>query len=332
MKSYGVFPGKAIMVAGCGPLPLVVASELASRRDRVDAFVDQTLVSRKLFTIKHLAGHLPKALDGLKKLAGIIKSSVKLIHGSKIIEATGDGRVEQVTVGRIDAKGRIIPGSATTHGVNILAVGYGFSPNIELAQLAACELEHDEDKGGWTVRVDEAMRTSLNGVCAAGEITGVAGAEKSRIEGRLAGLSIARRLGLVSREEYSKETSSLRRLRQRELAFGCFINRLSSPQPGLISEIDDQTMICRCEDIIMGDVRRAINDGFTTIDAIKKATRCGMGNCQGRTCGPILSLILTVLTGQSPENVLPFSTRFPVKPLNIGSLAAIDTNRESRDS
>lgn len=324
LKSYGVLPGKTIVVAGCGPLPLVVASEMAAKGGRVKAFVDQIPYSAKLAMLKHLPTCLPKMLVGLKGLARLKVSGTRLFQRFKIIEARGGQKLEEVVLGRMDSRGRSRPGSETIMSLDTLAVGHGFVPNIELPQQAGCKLEYRENKGGWFVAVNDDMSTSVECIYAAGEATGLAGAHKSQVEGQLAGLAVARELGLVSDRRYEAESGRLRRIRHREMAFGNFINRISSPLPGLVEEIDDETIICRCEDVSMGDVRQAMDNGFTTVDAVKKATRCGMGNCQARTCGPVLSQILTILAGRRAEDLMPFSVRFPIKPVAIGALAAMD--------
>lgn len=71
----------------------------------------------------------------------------------------------------------------------------------------------------------------------------------------------------------------------------------------------------------MQTIRRQIQHGFTTTRGLKTATRCGMGHCQGRTCGPILFDIISALTQQRPETVGYTSARAPVKMVSLGALA-----------
>jgi len=79
--------------------------------------------------------------------------------------------------------------------------------------------------------------------------------------------------------------------------------------------------VCRCEEVNLGDIRRAVAEGYDTPAAVKKATRCGMGICQGSTCKTMLLDLLAALTGK-PIAHLPFpSVRVPVKPVCLGALA-----------
>jgi NAD(P)H-nitrite reductase large subunit len=88
-------------------------------------------------------------------------------------------------------------------------------------------------------------------------------------------------------------------------------------------------MVCRCEEITMGEIRRQLANGFDTVSGIKKATRCGMGHCQGRICGPILSDMIGAFTQRRPEAVGITSARAPVKPVPLGALARMTTGRQT---
>ena len=52
--------------------------------------------------------------------------------------------------------------------------------------------------------------------------------------------------------------------------------------------MDENTIICRCSDVTLADVRRLIAQGYTSMDEIKRITRLGMGPCQGKTCSQLL--------------------------------------------
>ncbi len=60
----------------------------------------------------------------------------------------------------------------------------------------------------------------------------------------------------------------------------------------------DNSIICRCSDITVEQVRALIADGYTTFDEIKRITRVGMGPCQGKTCGMLIMREIANATGQ----------------------------------
>lgn len=80
---------------------------------------------------------------------------------------------------------------------------------------------------------------------------------------------------------------------------------------------DDDLIICRCEEVTKGDILRAIEDGALTIDGVKKRTRAGMGLCQGKTCQRLVAKILSEATGKSMEEILPSTSRAPVRPVAL---------------
>jgi NAD(P)H-nitrite reductase large subunit len=242
-------------------------------------------------------------------------------QGVRIVEARGKSDLTAVVAARTDPRRHILPGTERIYHTDTLAVGYGFSPNIELPQQAGCAVSYAADKGGWIVDVDPAMATSVPGIYAAGETTGIAGAGKSFIEGQIAAWDILFKTGRVDRRFHDRHVRPLARRRQHQVRYGRFLNRLCRPAPACYADIPDETIICRCEEITMGEIRRQLTQGFSTLNGIKRATRCTMGNCQGRTCGPILADIIGALTHLPPEAAGCPSARAPVKTVALGALA-----------
>jgi NAD(P)H-nitrite reductase large subunit len=76
---------------------------------------------------------------------------------------------------------------------------------------------------------------------------------------------------------------------------------------------DDELIICRCEEITMADIKRAIALGARDLDAVKRMTRAGMGLCQGRTCSELVRRILSEELRISKKNLSPATTRTPLR-------------------
>ena len=323
LKSSGILPGPAFLVGGAGPLPLSYAGEHLAAGGKLAGFWDQPPFGLKLGILRHLRDQWSKIGQGIGHLARLKLAGVPLLQGYKVLECRGQEVLRRVVLARVDAEGRAIPGSEQIFELDCLALGHGFTPNLELASLAGCELEHSPQKGGWVVKVDAHLMTSLPGILAAGELTGVAGAAKSYLEGRQAGLCAAMLLDAVPEERYKAEHARLYPKRQKEQQFGAFINRLCRPPKALLADIPDETIICRCEEITLGQIRQQVGHGFLSLDAIKKTTSSTMGKCQGRTCGPILQDVLEILAPAQGEPVQPLSIRSPVKPVSLGALAGL---------
>lgn len=86
------------------------------------------------------------------------------------MEARGGPRLNSVVAAKIGRNGAVLQGSEKICRTDTLAVGYGFTPNTELAQLSGCALVYDGDRGGWVVQVDDDLETCVPGVFAAGEV------------------------------------------------------------------------------------------------------------------------------------------------------------------
>ena len=316
MKGSGVLPAREMLLSGAGPFLLAVAAEYLRNHGKLLSVLDRGGVADKLLLLAHGLWDLPKVVEGALHLAVIFMARVPLHHRTTVVEARGCGELDTVVAAKVSGEGGILEGTERTYRTGCLAVGWGFTPNIELPQLAGCALEWDGSMGGWVVKVGEDLETSVHGVFAAGEITGIAGAIKSIHEGEIAAYGILKKLG---REVDSNRLDRLKRKRSRDLRFGLHFNRLSRLPDRAFLSIPDDVIICRCEDVTMGHIRKAVNEGYDTPATIKRALRIGMGNCQGRTCAPLLYDILSALTERVSKDIPLLSARTPVKPVAIRS-------------
>jgi bacterioferritin-associated ferredoxin len=85
-----------------------------------------------------------------------------------------------------------------------------------------------------------------------------------------------------------------------------------------------RTIVCRCEDLTLQEIRDQIAAGHTTMEEIKRLTRCGMGPCQGRTCRSLLAAEIATATGQDVSQVALPTFRPPLKPVKLGVLLATE--------
>jgi NADPH-dependent 2,4-dienoyl-CoA reductase/sulfur reductase-like enzyme len=325
IKQSGILPAAETLVGGAGLFLTAVARDIQKSGGRVPAVLDEAPFSRRMPALGILAQHFVKFAQGGAMLARLRLAGTDMRSATRIIEARGDDGLREVAAARIDRSGVVIPGSETTYRAGGLGVGFGFTANVELAQLAGCGLAFNSGLGGWVVKVNEDLETGVEGIYAAGEITAIGGAAKSLIEGRLAGFAILQRMGRVNSNDMRREIAALKQARRKQMAFARFFNAQYGFAPDYMAEwlrsLPDDVPVCRCEAVNLGDIRRAAAEGFDTPAAVKKATRCGMGICQGSTCKTILVEVLAALTGKPPAHVPLPSVRVPVKPVCLGTLA-----------
>jgi bacterioferritin-associated ferredoxin len=81
---------------------------------------------------------------------------------------------------------------------------------------------------------------------------------------------------------------------------------------------EGKVIICRCEDITLDEIRKVISKGYGTVEEIKRLTRAGMGQCQGRICTGLVSREIVKASGKARDTVRPFTCRPPAKPVRLG--------------
>jgi bacterioferritin-associated ferredoxin len=168
------------------------------------------------------------------------------------------------------------------------------------------------------------MQSSLPGVYIAGDGAGIGGAENSSLEGRVAGTAVALSTGHLNVKQAGEIYGKIKSELSQQHRFGKLLGDLFTPKQGLISLADDETILCRCEEITLGEIKAAVADGARTLGEVKMITRSGMGNCQGRMCEhSITAAIVKALAAEhiSHESVGYYSIRPPLHPIPEGYLA-----------
>jgi NADPH-dependent 2,4-dienoyl-CoA reductase/sulfur reductase-like enzyme len=327
LKSQNILPGKRVVVAGAGPLHWVVAAQLVRAGAEVVAVLEAVPRARFLHP-KHIPAlwrQWQRLREGWEAWRALRRADVTMRFGWGVLRAHGHEQVEAVTITPLDEQWTPQPGRAETVPADTVVIGYGFLPANQLTRLLGCEHEYAPRRGGWIPRRDAWMQTSLPGLFAVGDGAGVGGAALARIEGALAGLYAAHLLGRLSKEDLHRAETSLRRRLRREQRFATMLGDLFTPGPGLYTLADETTIICRCEEVRLGDIQRARAAGAETLNEIKGLTRAGMGNCQGRICGDLMAHALVSGDAAAQEQQLRdlgmLSVRPPIHPLTVETLA-----------
>src|SRR5581483_4919483 len=175
----------------------------------------------------------------------------------------------------------------------------------------------------WRPSLDQWGNSSVPTVSIAGDGGGIAGAEAAALSGRLAALAAATMLGRLDAAERDRRAAPIQRALQRELAFRPFLDALYRPAPAVLTPPDDAVTICRCEEVSAGAIRRAARLGAQGPNQAKAFTRCGMGPCQGRLCGPLVTAIMAGTLRKPIPEIGTYRPRAPYKPITVGALAGI---------
>lgn len=315
LKGDRVMAGRRIVVAGTGPFLLPVATGLARAGATVVGVFE---ANRPYGFARHVARHPDKAREGAGYAALLARHRIRYRTGHTVVAAHGDGRVEAVTVARLDRDWAQVHERAIE--CDTVAVGYGFTPQLEIPLQLGCATRMDAD-GSLVVAVDVAQRTSVPGVYAAGETTGVGGAQLSLVEGELAGLAVAEAAGGVAPDPADVRRLLARRRRLRE--FAAAMHQAYPVRPGWMDRLGDGTLVCRCEEVTYGRLAEAARLGATDPRSAKLLSRAGMGRCQGRVCGYATAWLAAGLCGRSPgaDDLLGTARRPIAQPVRLRDLA-----------
>jgi glycine/D-amino acid oxidase-like deaminating enzyme/bacterioferritin-associated ferredoxin len=306
-RANRVAPGRRVVIAGNGPLNLQLACELVEGGVQVAAVLEAAPNPgfAGLRQALRLAAAAPDlAWDGARYLAVLRRAGVPVMWGTRPLAAEGEGRFTALL-------------AATPRGdlrieADALALNLGFQPETGLARALGCAHRFvDSGLGRLETVTDGDGRTSLPAVFAVGDGARIGGARIALARGRLAGLAAARDLrpGLP-------EDAGTRQALSRAEAFQDALWRFFAVPEFDAKAIADETLVCRCEEVSAGTLRAAVAAGATSLGAAKKATRAGMGRCQGRMCGATVARL--VGAGEEAGWAAP---RAPLKPVPALALA-----------
>jgi hypothetical protein len=158
-------------------------------------------------------------------------------------------------------------------------------------------------------------------VFAAGEVTWIGGAQAAELEGYLAGASAARYLGRLHPVAYTARTRVLRARLGPARRFAALLDDAYPLRPGWLDWPEPGTIACRCEETRWAEIGQAVAAGATDVRAVKGLTRCGMGYCQGRICGPIVQYAVAAAAGCPLGEVGDLHSRPVITPVELGAIA-----------
>jgi NAD(P)H-nitrite reductase large subunit len=262
--------------------------------------------------------------EGAKYMGILLKHGVPYKTGWSIQEACGEEHVEKSTLTQVDRNGKPVAGSQLEKEVDLVVSGYSLTPNTGLARMLGCQMDFQAEKGGWIALRNERMQSSLPGVYIVGDGAGIGGAENAEVEGKIAGNEISLHCGRIDLKTAQESYQQYLKVLLNQKRFGKLYGDLFTPPDGLIGLANDDTILCRCEEVTLGEVKKAVAMGAKTIGEVKMLTRSGMGNCQGRMCEHTISAaIVEALAAEyaTPKSVGHYSIRPPLHPLPSEFLA-----------
>lgn len=320
LKAHRSVAGKRAVVAGTGPFLLPVAAGLAEAGAKVVAVCEAGSMSGWAKSPIGAAAVPSKGLEALEYAATFARHRIPLRTRTVITDISGSDQVEGVRLGRLDRRGRLrAQADPVELDVDLVALGWGFTPSLELVTAVGAATRVDVDESLVAV-VDDWQRSDVAGVYVAGEATGVGGAALALAEGHLAGLAVSHDAGAQVRLTQARR---LQRTIRRGRAFACAMHRAFPVPAGWQGWLRPETTLCRCEEVTVGDVCAARDTlGATDARTVKLLARPGMGWCQGRVCGFATAKLAAGDTRSlAATDLAPMAKRSLAAPVSLAELA-----------
>jgi len=323
LKSSGIVPERAVL-AGAGPLLYLIACQLITAGFPPALLVETQTRGNFFKALKYLPGALrawPYINKGREMLRQISEAGVPRYTGAKDIVIAGDGCVAGIAF--------TVAGRRYDIACETVLLHSGVVPNTQITRSLRLDHDWDDRQLCFYPRTDDWGVTSNPVVSVAGDGAGIGGATAANLGGKLAALGALKALGKIDATARDAKAVPLRAALSRETAIRPFLDTLYRPADDLRKPADD-VVICRCEEVVAGDIRRYAKLGCTGPNQAKAFGRSGMGPCQGRYCGLTVTEILAEANGLPPSDVGYYHIRSPLKPVSLGELASLadDNNHE----
>ncbi len=249
LKSSALVPRQAPVLVGSGPLLLLLAWQYLRAGVGVRAIVDTTAKVNRWRALRHL----PRALaagdtlfKGLQLVMAIKRARVPWYKQATDLCAEGSERVERL---KFNANG-----TAQQLDTSLIMLHQGVIPELHIAEAAGCETRWNEAQQCWQPRLDDWGESSQPGIFIAGDGAAIGGARAATLSGRLAGLQVACRLGLIEQAQRDRLARPVVNARQRHLAIRPFLDAFYRVAENALIP-NDETLVCRCEEVTAGEIR-----------------------------------------------------------------------------
>ncbi len=310
LKAQACAIGRRIVFLGTGPLLYLVASQYVKAGAGVAAVLDTSPLLRRVAALPKLMARPSVLRNGLALVGELKRAGVQVLTGITPVEIKGspDAGVQGLVI-------RDNRDSERSFYCDAVAMGYHLRPETQLADLARCAFRFDAETRQWLPELGEDGRTSVPGVYLAGDGVRVLGADGAELGGRLAALAV------LKDNQLPVDEDQLRRLRAEQARMDRFRQGLvqAFPWPAQqAADLPDDAIVCRCETITAGELRRTVGEmGAREANRAKALCRVGMGRCQGRYCGHAGAEVIAHAAGVPLEQVGRLRGQAPVKPLSI---------------
>ncbi len=316
LKASALVPDGRLVIAGQGPLIWLYAAQHLRAGGTIEAILDTTPRANYLAALPLLPQFIGSryALKGARLMREVARKT-RIVRHVDALRAEGEDRVSAIRY-RVGKKESRIE-------TDILLLHQGVIPHVNLAMAAGVAHRWDERQACFAPVLDPFGQSAIDGIAIAGDGAGIGGAEAAAERGRLAAWAAIKALRPQVEDKVPPVEEILKALAGAEKG-RAFLDRLFLPRKQFRVPVEDDTIVCRCEEVTAGAIRQAIKIGAAGPNQLKAYLRCGMGPCQGRLCGLTVTELIAAERAISQDETGYYRLRMPVKPITLGELAAIE--------
>jgi NADPH-dependent 2,4-dienoyl-CoA reductase/sulfur reductase-like enzyme len=317
LKASGVVAPRAIL-AGTGPLLYLLAVQMARAGTPPLALIETQNWRDQLAAAPKLASGLSgwrTLLKGLGLLAELRRHGIRRVTGAHDLEVIGTDRAVGL---RFTANGHMQEIACDT-----VLLHQGVVPNTQASRALGLAHDWHEGQRAFVPRTDQWGESTRQGIFIAGDGAGISGAKAACAAGKLAGSQIAYQLGALDQFARDQLVRSAAKTLRAERSLRPFLEA-AYPVAEQVLAPADATLICRCEEVTAGDVRKWAALGCKGPNQTKAFSRVGMGPCQGRFCGLTVTEILARSHNSAHSDIGAYRIRMPLKPITLGELSVLD--------
>ena len=320
LKAQFVLPGRRILMSGTGPFQLPVSTQLLKAGAEIVEILE-ALPARDYFRRFPQPWRHPDTLyEALSYFATLLSRRIPLRYGQAVVEARGDGKVEEAMVAGLDQSGRPLADGRRTVAADAVLVNYGFIPSLQIPRLLGCTRAGMRPAiAGWWSAIRISGRASLRSSSRVRSPASPAIAWPWRRGGSLD--SMLPDLGLINEARRAEQLRQPMRDRAQHQSFADHLKRTFALRAGLYDMVTPETVVCRCEEVTADDIRALAAEWDGSLRAIKQCSRAGMGQCQGRICEATVVRIAAEASARAPSSIGRDTPRNQVKPMSLEALA-----------
>ncbi|WP_260954856.1 FAD/NAD(P)-dependent oxidoreductase [Pseudomonas citri] len=307
LKFQGCAIGERVVFAGSGPLLYLVAYQYAKAGAKVVAVLDSSPLRAQVRALPGLLAQPATLAKGLYYRTWLTLHGIAVHQGARLSNITGERRVQSLAWHDATGEQRL--------DCDAVAFAHGLRSETQLADLLGCEFAWNPLNRAWLPQRDRAGRSSVRGVYLAGDGAAIMGADAAELAGERAALALLEDLGyLIDSQRSNRLEQALDRIGH----FRVGLERAFAFPQGWAADAKDSLMLCRCEEVSVGDIRQVVGEGHWEINRVKAHCRVGMGRCQGRMCGAAAAEIIAHESGRPVSSIGRLRAQAPIKPVPFG--------------